>query len=190
MDNQKGFSLMELMVAVAIIAIVTLIGVPSYKSFQAKARQKEGFNMLNTFYTVAQSTHAEYRRYPGNLVATGFAPVGQLVYRLRSEDGNDLADATAFNNDDGCVNTGAVCNCGGNCPNFKTWNEPIVGSPGVIGARNNTGLVACPTLGINDTNDNDFIVRVGGWISTTAIAADVYGMNEQKLIEMCSDGLK
>ena len=84
--NQMGFSLVEMMVVVAIMAILATVAVPAYQTFQAKARQKEGFNMLSTFYSSAHATKAEFGFFPGNLVGTGFQPVGILGYRLRSDD--------------------------------------------------------------------------------------------------------
>lgn len=189
--NQKGFSLMELMVAVAIIAILSVIAVPSYKTFQAKARQKEGFNLLNGFYAAAIATRTEFGLFPGNLVATGFAPVGELTYRLRSpNNANPIPGATAFNNDNGCWRTLENCNCGGNCPAFKTWQEAPAGASG--GPIGPASVVAFPCAGLGGlaVSDNAFVVGIAGWVSTTAGQQDTYYMNEAKVMEMCSDGLK
>ena len=183
---------MELIVTIAIIAILAVIGVPAYKTFQAKARQKEGFLLLNTFYTAAQATRGEFNIYPGNFVATAFAPAGLLGYSLRSDDNaNNLPGATAFTNDDTCIHTSDVCDCGGNCPNYKTWNERPTGVIGSsVGPSWTVSSGGCATLAWTGTADNNFVVGVAGVISTTATAPDRYYMNELKQIEMCSDGLK
>ncbi len=186
---------MELMVTVAIIAALSVIAVPAYRGFKAKAIQKEGFNLLNGYYTAATAIRAEYGLFPGNLVATSFAPVGLLSYRLRSNDNpNNLPGANAFNNDDNCWNTdqtAQTCDCGGNCPNFRTWEEPV--PAGAVGVRLGVGCVACAPLcamgGMAISNDT-FVVGIAGVISTTSVNTDRYFMNEKKEIEMCSDGLK
>ncbi|MCC6137669.1 MAG: pilin, partial [Bdellovibrionaceae bacterium] len=66
LKSNKGFSLIELMVVVAIIAILASFAIPQYQSFQSKARQKEGLTMLNSFYVAAKATEAEQGIFPGN----------------------------------------------------------------------------------------------------------------------------
>ena len=49
---------MELMTVVAIIAILSMIAMPSYQGYKARARQKEGLGMLNTYYMAAAAARA------------------------------------------------------------------------------------------------------------------------------------
>lgn len=187
--NKKGFSLIELMIVVSIMAILSLVAIPSYKSFKAKARQKEGFSLLNLYYTKAISTRLEFGHFPGNFVQTGFAPRGDLFYRLQAVD--NANDISMRKNDDLCVDTSNLCNCATGpiaCPEYKIWNELPVGALGRIGpAVVNPLGGGCPVLG---TSDDQFVVGVAGWVSGSAPLADKYVIDELKNVTMCQDGLK
>ena len=82
LKSNKGFSLIELMVVVAIIAILATIAVPAYQDFQSKTRQKEAQVLLSSYYSTSQAARAEHGWFPGNFVAVGFNPTGQLGYRV------------------------------------------------------------------------------------------------------------
>lgn len=189
--NNKGFSLIELMVVVAIIAILSTIAIPSYQGFQARARQKEGFALLSAYYTSAQGTYAEHGVFPGNFVQTGFAPTGQLTYRVTAADGPNLDYGS---NDNACIDTSAACNCGGTCASFKVWDEKTLGAVGTSKGPRPVGTAgACGTapnnVGALGVTANNFSIRVSGVIRNTAALQDEYGMNERKILAMCTDGL-
>jgi type IV pilus assembly protein PilE len=57
MKRNKGFTLIELMIVVAIIGIIAMFAVPSYQNAQRKARINEGIAQL----TAAQSQIEKYR---------------------------------------------------------------------------------------------------------------------------------
>lgn len=40
-SNSEGFTLVELMIVVAIIGVLAAVAIPNYQKFQAKARQSE-----------------------------------------------------------------------------------------------------------------------------------------------------
>ncbi len=74
--NRKGFSLVELMVVVAIIGILATIAVPNFQRFQARAKQSNARVELSGIYTAQKAFHVEYSTYHSNLPAVGFVPDG------------------------------------------------------------------------------------------------------------------
>lgn len=79
--SQKGFSLVELMIVVAIIGILAAIGIPQYAKFQARARQSEAKGALSSLYTAEQSFQGEWATYTPDLMDIGFGVSGsQLRY--------------------------------------------------------------------------------------------------------------
>ncbi|WP_454785226.1 type IV pilin protein [Legionella sp. WA2024007413] len=48
LKNKMGFSLMELVIALAIIAIIVMISMPSYFNYVMRSRRTEGINTLNS----------------------------------------------------------------------------------------------------------------------------------------------
>ncbi len=197
MKSQKGFSLIELVTVMAIVSIIAMMAVPSFRMYKAKALQKEGFGLMNSYFSHANSVRAEFGIYPGNLVGTKFSPSGELGYRLRIENNPNsqavLVDAAANNpvdNDPGCIATWAACDCGSVCSTYeRRWVEKPAG---IIGSRlgPQTVLLTCPPLAIAGATDNTFSVRVAGVISTSSTNIDRYGMDETKQIIACEDGLK
>ena len=59
----RGFTLIELMIVVAIIGILAAIAIPNFLRFQARARQSEAKTNLKAFYTAAKSRFAEDSTY-------------------------------------------------------------------------------------------------------------------------------
>jgi type IV pilus assembly protein PilA len=94
LKSQAGFSLVELMVVVAIIGILATIAIPNFQRFQAKARQSEARNNLSAYYSANKATYSEWNVYMGNFTAIGFRPEGRLGYRIEAV--NRAAAPTGF----------------------------------------------------------------------------------------------
>ena len=72
LKSQKGFSLVELMVVVAIIGILAAIAIPNYQKFQARSKQVEARTQLSGIYTSQTSFAAEWAYGSPNLEQIGY----------------------------------------------------------------------------------------------------------------------
>ncbi len=77
---QKGFSLIELMVVIAIVGILSAVAIPSFKSYQERAKQSEAKAGLAAIYTAQKNFFAEHLVYYSNLYAIGYQTEGDLNY--------------------------------------------------------------------------------------------------------------
>ena len=63
MKKQKGFSLIELMIVIGIIALLATLALPRFQAFQWRARQSEAKNTLNHIYTLEEAYRAANAEY-------------------------------------------------------------------------------------------------------------------------------
>ena len=80
LTNQKGFSLIELMVVVAIIGILAVVAIPNFQKFQRRAKQTEAKTHLGGIYTTLQAFIAEHGVGTPNLTQMGYQPTGAVTY--------------------------------------------------------------------------------------------------------------
>ena len=71
MTRIKGFTLIELMIVVAIIGILAMIGVPSYNRYVAKAKRAEAYMNLSSIYAAEKAYWAEHGTYSAQLNGPG-----------------------------------------------------------------------------------------------------------------------
>ena len=64
MQNQKGFTLIELMIVIAIIAILAAIALPAYNNYVAKSQVTEAVSLASSFKTPTALSMAEDGKCP------------------------------------------------------------------------------------------------------------------------------
>jgi type IV pilus assembly protein PilA len=70
----RGFTLVELMIVVAIIGILAAIAIPNFIRFQARSKQSEVKTNLKAIFTGQKSRFADRDSYSSSLGDIGFSP--------------------------------------------------------------------------------------------------------------------
>ena len=71
---RKGFTLIELMIVVAIIGILAAIAIPNFIKFQARSKQSEAKANLKAMFTAEKAFFQEKDRFSSLVGEVGFAP--------------------------------------------------------------------------------------------------------------------
>ena len=79
MKNKKGFTLLELLIVVAIIGILAVIAIPGYIGYQRRAVRSEAFANLEALRLLEEQFFAENNRYTITLGAAGPDQAGNVL---------------------------------------------------------------------------------------------------------------
>ncbi len=107
--KKSGFTLVELMIVVAIIGFLAVVAVPSFMRFLSKAKRAEAYVNLGTIYTAQKSHWAEHGTYSKTLSGkdgVGWKPEGDhhYTYGFAGQEGSNYfkgklpADLSALSN--------------------------------------------------------------------------------------------
>ena len=76
---QKGFTLIELMIVIAIIGILAVIALPAYQDYTARAQVSEAFALAEGQKAAVVEYYADKGAYPSDNAAAGVAAAGKIT---------------------------------------------------------------------------------------------------------------
>lgn len=157
--TQGGFTLVELMVVVAIIGILSSVAIPSFKKYQAKAKTSEAKLHLASIYSAEVSFFSDSDSYAPCLKSMGYDPTGsaeQRYYTTGFKNG-DMVDShdTATNTINGisCVDEASEDGTG---QNLFLAGKKVAGHSPSAADINGSSV---------DSNGAWFVAAAGGRIS-------------------------
>jgi type IV pilus assembly protein PilE len=75
-SRQRGFSLIELMIVVAVVGVLAMVAVPSYSKYQQKSRRADAEQLMLSVDTRQKQILIEQRAYATAIGATNVASTG------------------------------------------------------------------------------------------------------------------
>ena len=82
-SNQKGFTLIELMIVIAIIGILSAIAIPNFLSYRAKGQDTAAKNEAANFYSASMAHFADVgtaTTFTSSALPSGFAKNPDVAY--------------------------------------------------------------------------------------------------------------
>jgi prepilin-type N-terminal cleavage/methylation domain-containing protein len=110
--REDGFTLIELMIVVAIIGILAAVAIPRYQNYVAKSKQAEADEIMSAIYTSEILYQSEYGTYANSEAAMGVDLTGRRYYSATTftnvTDTTYTATITANLDNDATLDTWAM----------------------------------------------------------------------------------
>lgn len=206
LGRQSGFTLVELMVVVAIIGLLSAVAIPNFKKYQAKSKISEAKLQLSAAYTAEQSFFSDFNMYHTCLPYMGFDPGPEFPNRYyavgfgaATQTINGSAYSAAVNSGldsttDGCPvgvsgSSGATI-VGTRSANLASWFPAGKGTGGQI-ANSNTWMGTASIGTQQVASAMTFTIAAGGAISgdfTSDATSSLLDINHNKVLRNVRNG--
>lgn len=186
--NQAGFSLVELMVVIAIIGVLSSVAVPNYKKYQSKAKTSEAKIQLAGAYAALQTFYGDFSIYSNCLNYMGYNVADEVNNRYFVIGWNTAAavNAAAHQN---AVRSGLVaaqCPAANAAADGNTFYSAGKGHGQLIAT--NAALTAFDELGDQQIGNQTFRIVAAGIVHEdftvdATMAKYTYDENKQYVIQ-------
>lgn len=186
--NNRGFTLVELLIVVGIVGVLSTIGVPTFKKMVQKSKKSEAKAALAGLYTAESGFQAEYNTFGNRLSTVGFEIAGGTQHYTVGFPKGDCTTNTI------APATGTTAGTYLNSVYTAYYNETTSLHSSVIEAQGSRKPQACEAGDIN-AEGTKFTARAVGAISPLAALGqkaelDIWTMNEKREISNTTDGVK
>jgi type IV pilus assembly protein PilA len=169
--SKKGFTLIELMIVVAIIGILAAIAIPNFLKFQAKSKQSEAKSNLGAIFTGQVSYYGENNVY-SNFSAINWSPSGTPRYRYTL-------------NGTGTVDNVLIIGATSTIAAPAQWTSNL---NSVLEADGSTTMTPAPVIPAIDNANRLFTAGAYGMISNSA-NSDARSINQKRQLAWVADGI-
>jgi type IV pilus assembly protein PilA len=150
----KGFTLIELMIVVAIIGILAAIAIPNFIKFQARSKQSEAKANMKAMFTAEKAFFQEKDTYSTAVGTIGFAPERGNRYQYNLNGTTGTLDSRAGTTPSTATTADGI--------SVDTFKFPAITSAGLLCTTAGGTVTTGPTgsfIGVAQGNiDNDSVL--------------------------------
>jgi type IV pilus assembly protein PilA len=175
--TMKGFTLIELMIVVAIIGILAAIAIPNFIKFQARSKQSEVKANLKGIYTAEKAFYHEHDTYSTWFSTIGFAPErgNRYYYVMGTSVSQDRSQAQ--------LPTGSYDGIAVDTFRYSDMTPTYATTSGValalVADSGHSGNLAATRASVIGGAQGDFAAVAAGNIDAEATGADTWAISSQ-----------